>query len=94
MPEMFESPLPEGDLYIIWDAKEHRGWWTGGGGYSIWPHGARIYTADEADNVLKRSAAYVSIFTLSELEHACDAFQAGANQARERLESQGKGRQS
>lgn len=86
MAELFVAPVPAGDLYIIYDIKERRGWWAGEGRYSIWPGGARIYTATEVDRLLSKSGDYIAVFTLSELEASCDILQVEATQAHERLE--------
>lgn len=68
MPEL-TYPLPQG-FYIFYDIKEHRGWWTSGG-YSVWPGRAKIYTADEANEILKRSAPYVGVERADDFAPSC-----------------------
>lgn len=87
MPELHEAPVPEDDLYLIWDAKQSRGWWTGGGGYSIWPYAAKIYTAGEVNKICERSSAYIAVFTVSELENSCALFIATVKTMRAGMEA-------
>lgn len=69
MPEL-TYPLPPG-FYIFYDIKEHRGWWAGGGTYSVWPGRAKIYTADEANKILRSSATYVGVERADDFALSC-----------------------
>lgn len=64
-------PLPPG-FYVLYDLKERRGWWVGGGAYSIWPGRAKLFTHLEVNAMLERgSGQYIEIFRASDLSLSC-----------------------
>jgi hypothetical protein len=72
--ENLEYPLPPG-FYVLYDVKERRGWWAGGGDYSILPGKAKLYTHTEVNAMLERGAGpHIDIFRANNLGLSCMDF--------------------